>query len=198
MRVLVAPLGPGGHLLPVLPFAQALRAASHEVAFALIAAAEPPVRQARFATFPVPAFEPIDAAAQRLGIDFLALGHAARDALIQRVVLTGAHLESQLDTLLAPCADSGGGDSAVAQRVRVWRVLRAGDSQSALGAGRPVGDGVPGVWPGPFERVGIPTSVPLLVGFLVVCVLEGVAAWMPWRSISRSSGARWHAQNVFR
>ncbi len=32
----------------------------------------------------------------------------------------------------------------------------------------------------PFERVGIPTSVPLLCAFLVVCAAEVVTAWMLW------------------
>jgi hypothetical protein len=101
MRVLVAPLGPGGHLHPLLPFAQALRAAGHAVAFAPPPAAEPPLREAGFPTFPVPAFEPIDAAAQRLGVDFAALSHPERDRFVLRVVLLGAHLEPQVDALLA-------------------------------------------------------------------------------------------------
>ena len=33
---------------------------------------------------------------------------------------------------------------------------------------------------GPFERVGIPTTVPLLAGFLLVCTLECVAGWLLW------------------
>ena len=69
MRVLVAPLGPGGHLLPLLPFALALRAAGHAVAFAPPPAAKPPLREAGFPTFPVPAIVPLDAAAQRLGVE---------------------------------------------------------------------------------------------------------------------------------
>ena len=40
--------------------------------------------------------------------------------------------------------------------------------------------GFPAYGRGPFERVGIPTTVPLLAGFLVVCVVEGVAAWLLW------------------
>jgi hypothetical protein len=39
-------------------------------------------------------------------------------------------------------------------------------------------------WPtygeGPFERLGIPTSVPLLSAFLLVCAAEVVTAWMLW------------------
>jgi len=31
---------------------------------------------------------------------------------------------------------------------------------------------------GVFERFGIATTVPLLLAFLVVCVLDGVAAWL--------------------
>lgn len=33
---------------------------------------------------------------------------------------------------------------------------------------------------GPFERAGISTTVPLLVGFLLVCILEVVAGWLLW------------------
>jgi hypothetical protein len=33
---------------------------------------------------------------------------------------------------------------------------------------------------GPFERVGIPTSVPLLAAFLLVCILEAVAGTLLW------------------
>ena len=49
-------------------------------------------------------------------------------------------------------------------------------------AGRdiPIVMGFPAYGRGPFERVGIPTTVPLLGGFLLVCVLEGVAGWLLW------------------
>jgi hypothetical protein len=33
---------------------------------------------------------------------------------------------------------------------------------------------------GPFERIGIRTSVGLLVGFLLVCTAECVAGWLLW------------------
>jgi hypothetical protein len=33
---------------------------------------------------------------------------------------------------------------------------------------------------GQFERHGVPTTVPLLLGFLAVCVLELVAGWLLW------------------
>ena len=33
---------------------------------------------------------------------------------------------------------------------------------------------------GPFESVGIVTTVPLLAAFLLVCILEGVAGWLVW------------------
>jgi hypothetical protein len=33
---------------------------------------------------------------------------------------------------------------------------------------------------GPFERVGIPTTVPLLAAFLLVCILEVVAGFLLW------------------
>jgi hypothetical protein len=40
--------------------------------------------------------------------------------------------------------------------------------------------GFPAYGKGPFEQVGIPTTVPLLAAFLLVCVLEGVAGWLVW------------------
>jgi len=46
----------------------------------------------------------------------------------------------------------------------------------AAGEGVPLVMGFPSYGGGPFERVGIPTTVPLLVAFLVVGILEGVAA----------------------
>jgi hypothetical protein len=41
--------------------------------------------------------------------------------------------------------------------------------------------GFPTYGDGPFMSAGIPTTVPLLVAFLVVCVLEVVTAWALWR-----------------
>jgi hypothetical protein len=49
-----------------------------------------------------------------------------------------------------------------------------------LGRGIPRVLGFPAYGEGPFERHGLPTTVPLLTGFLAVCVLEGVAAWSMW------------------
>lgn len=40
--------------------------------------------------------------------------------------------------------------------------------------------GFPAYGFGPFERHGIHSTAPLLAGFLVVCVLEGVAGWLLW------------------
>jgi hypothetical protein len=40
--------------------------------------------------------------------------------------------------------------------------------------------GFPAYGRGPFERVGIPTTVPLLAGFLLVCILEVIAGWLLW------------------
>jgi hypothetical protein len=40
--------------------------------------------------------------------------------------------------------------------------------------------GLPAYGRGPFERVGIQTTVPLLAGFLLVCILEGVAGLLLW------------------
>ena len=41
--------------------------------------------------------------------------------------------------------------------------------------------GLPTYGKGPFEDVGIPTTVPLLVAFLLVCMLESVAGVLLWR-----------------
>jgi hypothetical protein len=38
----------------------------------------------------------------------------------------------------------------------------------------------PRVRPGPFERIGIKTTVPLLIAFLFVCSLEVAAGWLLW------------------
>lgn len=40
--------------------------------------------------------------------------------------------------------------------------------------------GLPAYGRGPFERVGIPTTVPLLVAFLLVCIIEVVAGILLW------------------
>ncbi|MEA2647027.1 MAG: hypothetical protein QOE92_2110 [Chloroflexota bacterium] len=48
------------------------------------------------------------------------------------------------------------------------------------GQGIPMLMGFPAYGGGPFESHGIQTTVPLVVAFLVVCVLEGVAGWLLW------------------
>lgn len=40
--------------------------------------------------------------------------------------------------------------------------------------------GFPAYGRGPFERHGIPTTAPLVAGFLLVCILEAVAGWLLW------------------
>ncbi len=47
--------------------------------------------------------------------------------------------------------------------------------------------GFPAYGGGPFERYGLPTTVPLLVGFLVVCVLECLAGGLVWRGKRRGA-----------
>lgn len=49
-----------------------------------------------------------------------------------------------------------------------------------LGRGVPVVMGFPAYGHGPFERVGIASTPVLVSGFLVVCILEAVAAWLLW------------------
>ena len=41
--------------------------------------------------------------------------------------------------------------------------------------------GFPAYGRGPFERIGIPTTVPLLAAFLLVCILEAIAGFLLWR-----------------
>jgi hypothetical protein len=50
----------------------------------------------------------------------------------------------------------------------------------AAGEGVPLIMGFPSYGGGVFERFGVRSTVPLLVAFLVVCVLETVAAWLLW------------------
>jgi len=40
--------------------------------------------------------------------------------------------------------------------------------------------GFPAYGRGPFERVGISTTVPLLVTFLLVCILQAVSGYLLW------------------
>lgn len=49
-----------------------------------------------------------------------------------------------------------------------------------IGRDIPIVMGFPAYGRGPFERVGIPTTVPLLAAFLLVCILEGVAGFLLW------------------
>ncbi|MER3556421.1 MAG: hypothetical protein C4331_19340 [Meiothermus sp.] len=44
----------------------------------------------------------------------------------------------------------------------------------------PLPMGFPAYGRGPFEGVGIPTTLPLLVAFFLVCVLEAVAGFLLW------------------
>src|SRR5689334_7621048 len=44
----------------------------------------------------------------------------------------------------------------------------------------PIVMGFPAYGRGPFERVGIPTTIPLLAAFLLVCILEAVAGFLLW------------------
>ncbi len=47
--------------------------------------------------------------------------------------------------------------------------------------------GFPAYGRGPFERIGVRTTVPLLAAFLLVCILECVAGWLLWNG--HTSGA---------
>lgn len=49
-----------------------------------------------------------------------------------------------------------------------------------IGRDIPIVMGFPAYGRGPFERVGIPTTIPLLAAFLLVCTLEAVAGFLLW------------------
>jgi hypothetical protein len=49
-----------------------------------------------------------------------------------------------------------------------------------IGRDIPTVMGFPAYGKGPFERAGLPTTVSLLAGFLLVCILEGVAGLLLW------------------
>jgi hypothetical protein len=49
-----------------------------------------------------------------------------------------------------------------------------------MGRDIPLVMGLPAYGRGPFESIGIPTTVPLLAGFLLICTLEVVAGVLLW------------------
>ena len=51
--------------------------------------------------------------------------------------------------------------------------------------------GFPTYGGGPFERLGLPTSVPLLAGFLLVCLAEVVLAVLVWSGAPRAATVSW-------
>lgn len=53
----------------------------------------------------------------------------------------------------------------------------------AKGHGVPTVMGFPSYGGGPFERIGLKSTVPLLGAFLLVCVLEVVAGVMVWHGL---------------
>ena len=50
----------------------------------------------------------------------------------------------------------------------------------AKGKGIAIFMGFPTYGNGPFEKIGVSTSLPLLTAFLVVCILECIAGWSLW------------------
>ena len=50
----------------------------------------------------------------------------------------------------------------------------------STGHGVPTILGFPAYGAGPLERLGVPTSIPLVTAFLVVCALEGQAGYLLW------------------
>jgi hypothetical protein len=57
----------------------------------------------------------------------------------------------------------------------------------STGCGVPLVFGFPAYGGGPFEVQGIPTTIPLLASFLLICTLEGLAGWWLWRSHPRGA-----------
>lgn len=49
-----------------------------------------------------------------------------------------------------------------------------------IGRDIPIVMGFPAYGRGPFERVGILTTIPLLAAFLLVCILEAVSGFLLW------------------
>ena len=78
-------------------------------------------------------------------------------------------LPMRVAALLAAVAGTGFGFFCVPA---IWYCVEYGKVWNAFG--------YPTYGEGPFERVGISTSVPLLSAFLLVCVVEVVTAWMLW------------------
>ena len=56
-----------------------------------------------------------------------------------------------------------------------------------VGRGIPIVLGFPAYGSGPFERHGLPTTVALLSGFLLVCLLEGAAGGLLWSGLRRGA-----------
>jgi len=54
----------------------------------------------------------------------------------------------------------------------IWSMLK--------GNGIAIVMGFPTYGNGPFEKIGVYTTIPLLVGFLFVCALECIAGWGLW------------------
>ena len=55
------------------------------------------------------------------------------------------------------------------------------------GRGIPYVMGFPAYGHGLLERIGVPSTVPVLAAFLAVCVLEAIADWLVWNG-SRTGG----------
>lgn len=53
----------------------------------------------------------------------------------------------------------------------------------AVGRDVPFVMGFPAYGQGPFERIGLNSTVPLLAGFLLVCILEAIAGILLWQGL---------------
>lgn len=67
--------------------------------------------------------------------------------------------------------------------VGAWHFARTGEVWTFLG--------FPTYGGGPFERMGLATSVPLLLAFVAVCAAEVVLAVLLWRDASAATAFSW-------
>lgn len=103
MRVLFTTNPQSGHWHPLVPFADALRAAGHEAAFATTPAACAAIAALGFRCFPVGADEP--AAEERARRERMAELGAAAPAWILPTFFAGAWATERLPGVLAACAE---------------------------------------------------------------------------------------------
>lgn len=100
MRYLFTTLGALGHFHPLVPFARALSAAGHEVAFATSAAFVPTVEASGFGCFAVGGVRSVREIAAAAGVDLDAMTPAERRAWVGPNKFAGAHVAERVRDLL--------------------------------------------------------------------------------------------------